>query len=206
MNVAQPGYQAYLADRAVELLGAGYDGLQLDNVETSTSYLPRYVGSYVSGLPVELDEAGWYAGEVAMLRAVRTTVKAAGYGDRVILFNHIRAGEPERALEYLAEADGANSEGWMTAQVPLEDRWGWRSRVRLIEQAHAAAKRTNLLALDDTPTEAEALFCFVSYLMAYRDEGSTFWYGDLYRAESMRWYAFYEAKLGAPVAAMAAAA
>ena len=71
--------------------------------------------------------------------------------------------------------------------------------------AHAAAKRTNLLALDDTPTEAEALFCFVSYLMAYRDEGSTFWYGDLYRAESMRWYAFYEAKLGAPVAAMAEA-
>ena len=97
--------------------------------------------------------------------------------------------------------DGANSEGWMNRDVEPEGGWGWRSRVELIRNAAAAGKRTNLLApAAGTPSAAEALFTFASYLMAYRDDRNTFWYGQTYRAGQMTWYGFYDADLGAPTA------
>jgi hypothetical protein len=204
MNVGHPGWQAYLAARVIQLLEAGYEGIQLDNVETSYSYLPRYIGNWVSAVPVDMTESRWYEAEVELLTAIRAAADAAGFADRELIFNHIRAGEPERSMAFLAPVEGANSEGWMNSEVVAEGRWGWLSRVELLRRAAAAGKRTNPLALAaDKPNVSEASFAFASYLMAYRDERSTFWYGDLYRAHAMTWYPFYDVDLGPPVADMA---
>jgi hypothetical protein len=202
MNVAHPGWQEYLGTQAAELLEMGYDGIQLDNVETDCSYRLLNVGRWISAMPVELDEEKWYAGEAAMLAKIRSIADDAGYRDREIIFNHIRSGETERSMDYIVRTDGANAEGWMDFKVEPEGRWGWRSRVDLIRRASAAGKRTNLLALASMHSPEEALFTFASYLMAFRDERSTFWYGKAYRAEEMRWFWFYDADLGAPAGEM----
>lgn len=205
MNVAHPGYQDYLGEKAAALLKVGYDGIQLDNVETAYSYKERYVGRFVSALPVpeEMTEEKWYAGEAAMLRRIRAIANEAGFRDREVIFNHIRAGEPDRSMEYLAEVDGANAESWLDKGVGPEGRWGWRSRVELARRAAKAGKRTNLLCSSSGPNRKEALFTFASYLMAVAGERSTFWYGKPYRVENMPWYDFYEIDLGAPAGEMA---
>ena len=198
MNVAHPGWQGYLAEEAVRLLKAGYDGIQLDNVETAWSYRLRYVGSFVSALPVELDEEGWYAGETALLRAVRKAATDAGFAGREIIFNHMRAGELDRSMEFLAEADGANAENWMDLDVPSSGKWGWRDRVDLARRAAREGKRTNLLCQTKSATASQARFGFASYLMAIESDRNTFWYGVPYRVEGIRWYDFFDADLGRP--------
>jgi hypothetical protein len=198
MNVARPDYQTWLGEQVVRLLEAGYDGVQLDNVETAWSYRLRYVGSFVSGLPKELDEAGWYAGEMAMMKRIKAMANEAGFGDREIIFNHMRAGEPELARNFLEHVDGANAEHWMNFEVPEEGKWGWRSRVELARKAGLAGKRTNLLCTAKAFSREEALFAFSSYLMSISGDRNTFWYGKPYRVENMPWHSFYDADLGKP--------
>ncbi len=198
MNVAHEGWQSYLGQSAVDLLRIGYDGIQLDNVETDCSYRLRHVGSWISALPVEMTEERWYAGEEAMLGRIRAMADEAGFAGREIIFNHIRAGEPEISRRYLARVDGANAEDWLNLKVPTEGRWGWASRVDLIRGAARSGKRTNLLAIASVVSPEEALFTFASYLMAFEGDRNTFWYGKTYRAEEFPWYWFYDSDLGAP--------
>ncbi|MBI3449373.1 MAG: hypothetical protein HY049_10715 [Acidobacteria bacterium] len=198
MNVAHPAYQEYLADRAVALLTRGYDGLQLDNVETDYSYRPLQVGRFMSALPAEMSETKWYAGEQAMLRTIRQAATIAGYVDRDIIFNHMRAGEPERATQYLQAVEGANAEDWMSRKVQARGEWGWKSRIDLARNAALAGKRTNVICIAASLGSEEALFAFASYLMAFVSEKNTFWYGRPYRPDDMPWYPFYDVELGQP--------
>jgi len=196
MNVAEPGYHEYLAGQAVKFFKIGYDGLQLDNVETDYSYRPLQVGRFISALPADIDEERWYAGEVAMLRAIRRIATSSGFGQRDIIFNHMRAGEPERAMTYLAAVEGANAETWMDRKVQPKGKWGWKARVDLAREAAAAGKRTNLLCAATFLGPDEALFTFASYLMAKQTERNTFWYGRPYRPDEMPWFPFYDVELG----------
>lgn len=198
MNIAHPGWVKYLADKAVSFLKIGYDGIQLDNVETDYSYRRIQVGRFMSALPVEMNEEKWYESAVVMLKSVRETATAAGFKDREIIFNHMRAGEPDRAMEYLAQVDGANAESWLDRRAPPEGKWGWRSRVDLARRAAVAGKRTNLLCTASLLSREEGLFTFASYLMAMENERNTFWYGRPYRVEDMPWFDFYETDLGRP--------
>jgi len=198
MNVAHEGWPSYLGQSAAELLRMGYAGIQLDNVETDCSYRLRNVGSWISALPVELSEERWYAGEEAMLGRIRAMADEAGFGDREIIFNHIRSGEPEISRRYLSRVDGANAEEWLNLKVPTEGPWGWASRVDLVRDAARSGKRTNLLAIASLVSSEEALFTFASYLMAFEGDRNTCWYGKSYRAEEFPWYWFYDSDLGAP--------
>ncbi|HXI04203.1 MAG TPA: putative glycoside hydrolase, partial [Candidatus Saccharimonadales bacterium] len=197
MNVAKAGWQEYLGRRAAELLGMGYDGVQLDNVETDCSYKLRNVGRWISALPVEMTPEIWYRAEAEMLARIRKMATEAGYADREIIFNHIRAGEPQRSLEYLAQVDGANSENWLSMKADPRGTWGWAGRMNLARQAAAGGKRINLLAQAALFSPEEALFTFSSYLLASGGDKTAFWYGKAYRAEEMRWFWFYDVDLGA---------
>jgi len=198
MNVADPGWQDYLAGKCVKFLENGYDGVQLDNVETDYSYRPVQVGRFISALPVEMTEERWYESEIAMMGRIRRTATEAGYKEREILFNHIRAGEPELALRYLGPVDGANSEGWMSRKIDPQGKWGWRARVELARNAALAGKRTNLLCQATFLSREEALFDFASYLMTTTSDRNAFWYGRSYRADEMPWFHFYDVDLGSP--------
>ncbi len=198
MNVAHPGWQEYLGRRAVELLALGYDGIQLDNVETHYSYRARNVGSWISALPVEMTEEKWYPAEEELLGRIRKMADEAGFADREVIFNHIRSGEPEVSARYLTRVDGANAEEWMSFKVAPDGPWGWSARVDLVRAAARSGKRTNLLAVASLVSPEEAAFAFASYLMAFEGERNTFWYGKSYRAEEFPWYWFYDADIGAP--------
>jgi hypothetical protein len=206
MNVAHPGYQEWLGGKAVAYLKLGYDGVQLDNVETDYSYRPLQVGRFISALPVEMDEETWYRAEPVLLRTVRRAATAAGFAGREIIFNHMRAGEPDRGLEYLAEVDGANAESWMDRKVDPGGKWGWRARIDLARRAVQAGKRTNLLCIASLLSREEALFTFASYLMTAENDRNTFWYGRPFRADETPWFEFYEADLGRPFGAVHAVA
>jgi len=198
MNVAEPGYQEYLGEKVSRMFEAGYDGVQLDNVETDYSYRPLQVGRFMSALPVEMTAEKWYAGELAMLRTIRQSATSAGHADREIIFNHMRAGEPERALEYLSAVEGANAETWMDVKVQPGGKWGWKARFDVARSAALAGKRTNLLCAATALGPEEALFDFASYLMTIVSDRNTFWYGRPYRPEEMPWYPFYDVRLGQP--------
>jgi hypothetical protein len=199
MNVGHPGYQNYLGRRAVEFLEAGFDGVQLDNVETDYSYRLRNVGTWISALPVEMTEERWYKSEIEMLARIRQMADHAGFEKREIIFNHMRAGELERSMKYLFQVDGANAEHWLNRKAAPGGKWGWESRLELAWRAGHTGKRTNLLATATVLSPEEALFTFASYLLALQGGKNTFWYGSTYRAEEMRWFYFYDTDIGMPV-------
>ena len=202
MNVAKVGYQDFLADRAIEILEAGYDGLQLDNVETDSSYHPSRVGGYISGLPVELDRASWPEAERSMLARIHQRVAQAGLHDRLLIINQIRSGEPEVSRLYLAEVEGANSEGWLTRDMPHDGRFGWKARMDQASEVSRSGKILNLINRTSSLSEDESLYLFASYLLAMDGETLHFYHGTGYRPESTSWRSFYDIDIGQPTGSM----
>jgi len=197
-NTGNPELQAYLAAMVVEILKTGrYDGLQLDNVSTDYPFKRDLVGKWISAEPVELTPKQWTADEVAMLRKVKKGAEAAGFKSKVIIYNHMRSGEPTESVAYLGEVDGANCENWLSTRTALEGRWGWKAKVDQVLQANRMGKISNLLCTPGKMTEEEALFCFASYLMAKEGEQAYFFFAPGYRISAQAtWYAFYDTDIG----------
>ncbi len=225
-NTGNPDLQKYLAGRVVELLQSGrYDGIQLDNVSTEFPFLPKLVGNWISAEPVGLTPEQWTRDEVAMLRVIVKAARDAGLGsqsqnpplpnppaaarprgastidslNKTIIFNHMRSGEPVESKAYLDATDGANCEYWMSLRTGLEGRWGWKAKVDQVREANRAGKLTNLLCVPSTVSEAEAAYCFASYLMAMDGDRAYFFYGPTYRIAAQKaWFPFYDLDLGTP--------
>ena len=199
-NTGHPGLQQYLAGLVVETLQSGkYDGIQLDNVSTAFPFAPSLVGKWISAPPVRLTPRQWQADEVVLLKAVKQATTTAGFQNKTIIFNHMRSGEPEESRAYIREVDGSNCEFWMSLRTEGEGRWGWKAKVAQVHEANALGKVTNLLCVPGKPSEAEALFCFASYLMAKQGDRAYFFYAPGYKMAAQRyWYPFYDANLGAP--------
>jgi len=198
MNVGKVGYQDFLADRAIEILRAGYDGLQLDNVETDSSYHPARVGSYISGLPVELDRFSWPELERSMLARIRRRLNEAGLADKALIVNQIRSGEPDVSRLYLKEVEGANCEGWLARAIGHDGKFGWRAKVDQAAEVSRAGKILNLINRDGPMEEVDALYLFASYLLALDGERLYFYHGTGYRPERTRWRSLYDADIGRP--------
>ncbi|HEY3174959.1 MAG TPA: putative glycoside hydrolase [Candidatus Polarisedimenticolia bacterium] len=203
MNVSRTGYQDFLAARAIEILGAGYDGLHLDNVETDSSYHPRHVGSFISALPVELDHESWPGAERAMLQRIRAKVTEAGFGERPIVINDIRSGEPEVSRLYLREVEGANCENWLSRDRPHDGPFGWKAKVDQAAEVARGGKILNLICKTPSVGAEESLYLFASYLLALDGDRLYFYHGSGYRPESTRWHDFYDLDIGRPEGDMA---
>jgi hypothetical protein len=191
------GLRDYLASRVLEIFKTGlYDGVQLDNVSTDYPFYDRLVGNWISAAPVNLSPEEWTSDEVGMLRVIKKQAVAAGFGNKTIIFNHMRSGEPEASKAYLAEIDGANCESWMSRSVELDSRWGWKAKVDQVREAAFSGKLVNLLCATRQPDEGEALFLFCSYLMAAEANQVFFFYATGYKASQRVWYPFYDTNLG----------
>jgi len=199
MNVGKVGYQDYLASRAIEILRAGYDGLQLDNVETDSSYHPSRVGGFISAMPVELNRGSWPEAERAMLARIRERVAAAGFADRLLVINEIRSGEPEVSRLYLKEVDGANCETWLFRGLSHDGRFGWKAKVDQAAEVSRSGVILNLINKTESVEREESLYLFASHLLAQEGAGLHFYHGSFYKPEGTRWHDFYDLDIGGPV-------
>lgn len=201
-NTGNPALQQYLADRVVETLRTNqYDGIQLDNVSTEFPFREKLIGNWISAVPVELTPEQWTANEVALLKTIMRAVAQAGFGEKAIIFNHMRSGEPRESRAYLDVVDGANCESWLSRRTDVEGRWGWKAKINQVREANRMGKLTNLLCRPETESEEEALFCFASYLMALEGEHSYFFCATSYKMSNQKdWYPFYDVDLGIPLA------
>ena len=198
MNVGVVGYQDYLAGRATEILRAGYDGVHLDNIETDSSYHPDRVGTWISGMPVEITREGWVAAEHSMLMRLRSKVTSAGFGSRPLIINHIRAAEPEASRLLLESVEGANTEGWLTRDRAHDGPFGWKASVDQAAEVARSGKMLTLICKTDSVEREESLYLFASYLLATDGRHLYFFHGTAYRPEATVWHDFYDIDLGEP--------
>ena len=202
MNVGVAGYQDFLAGRAIELLRAGYDGVHLDNVETDSSYHPDRVGSWISGMPVEITREGWPAAEQSMLKRLRARVTEAGFGSRPLIINHIRAAEPEVSRLYLGDVEGANTEGWLSRDRSHDGPFGWKASVDQAAEVAQSGKLLTLICRTDALSDEESLYLFASYLLATDGRHLYFFHGTSYRPAATRWRDYYDLDIGSPAGPM----
>ena len=202
MNVGVAGYQDFLAVRAIDILKAGYDGVHLDNVETDSSYHVDRVGNWISGMPVELAREEWPAAEQSMLRRLRSRVSDAGLGSRPLIINHIRSAEPAVSRQYLAEVEGANTEGWLSRDRPYDGPFGWKAAVDQAAEVAQSGKLLTLICKTESVTTEESLYLFSSYLLATDGKHLYFFHGSSYRPKATEWRDFYDIDIGSPAEAM----
>ncbi len=202
-NTGNRELQKHLADNVVEILKTGlYDGIQLDNVSTEYPFPDRLIGNWISSVPVKLTPEKWTADEVSMLKFVMNSIKEAGFS-KTIIYNHMRSGEPVESKKYIEVTDGANCEFWMSLNTSLDGRFGWKARIEQVNEANRMNKLTNLLCVPKQLSEAEALYCFASYLLALDGSRAYFFYGENYRIAGQKdaWYPFYDLDLGKSIGA-----
>jgi hypothetical protein len=198
MNPAAPGWRAYLAQRARENLQSfGYDGLFLDNLDTSLHRLQHQEANSTGAVQEYATEASYRAATNGLLSAVRGQV-----GSGTIWANTVGAYElPSDEDGYLPYLDGVMREYFV-------DLWNgsyaspavWEAQLQQAEKLSSQGKAFVGVAQGPRSDVARMRFGVASYLLI-ANARAFIRYADAGAYHQAWLYGEYQARLGSPTTA-----
>ncbi|MBM4047948.1 MAG: hypothetical protein FJ279_22840, partial [Planctomycetes bacterium] len=212
LDRTNPGLQRYLAEKAKEIVVAGYDGVFLDN--HTLELLFRRKDKY-SGFPAGMTNARWQEGGRALLAAIKQAVgkdnpPAATGAARagLVVYNGLHGGASRQRSSFQTEGLSPFEAAMQAAEVcdggMWEDYFGssgltettLRNAVDTLAAYNKRNKVTVALSTGESAREARTRFCL--YLLSLDGDHAYFSYVPDYKR--VRWYPVFDTDIGKPAA------
>lgn len=198
-----PQLQRYLAEKAREIVAAGYDGVFLDNF--GLELLFRRKDKY-SGFPAGMTNALWQEGGRALLAAIKQAIGK----DKLVIYNGLHGGASRQRSSFQTDGVSSFEAAMQSAEVCDGGMWegyfGWsglslnEADLRRTVDTFAAYNKRNkvtvALATGESGRDAQTLFCL--YLLSLDGDHAYFSYVPNYKR--IRWYPIFDTDIGKPVA------
>jgi len=198
-----PELQRYLAEKAKEIVDAGYDGVFLDNFGLELLFLRK---DKYSGRPAGMTNARWQEGGRALLAAIKQAVGE----DKVLIYNGLHGGSSRKLSSYQTEGVPTFEAAIQMAEVCDGGMWegyfGYgglslsESNLRRIVDTFVAYNKLNkvTVALASGKSEQDAKTRFCLYLLSLDGEHAYFSYVPNYKR--VDWYPIFDIDIGKPAA------
>ena len=197
MNPAAPGWQAYLAQRAREnLVALGFDGLFLDNLDTSLHRLHHQEANSTGAVQEYASETSYRTATTGLLSAVREQVGGTIWANTVGAYEL-----PSDEDGYLPYLDGVMREYFV-------DLWNgsyasptvWEVQLQQAEKLSSQGKAFLGVAQGPRADTSRMRFGVASYLLI-ADARAFIRYADASAYHQAWLYGEYQARLGSPTTA-----